>query len=139
MNSYLTVEEANKYFEFHAYEDEWNSVEESKKDTLLEKASREIDKFNLFFIDTKATKEQVLEFPRKGQDAIPTEVKNATCEMAIYLLLKKKNKSHITNNKLGINSVNLNGVSYAYNGNGFIPDEVLDILKPYINLSGRVF
>lgn len=138
MNSYLTVEEANKYFEFHAYEDEWNSVEESKKDTLLEKASKELDKFNLFY-RYKSHKRTSIRIPKKRAGRYTYRSKNATCEMAIYLLLKQKNKSHITNNKLGINSISLNGVSYSYNGNGFIPDEVLDLLKPYINLSGRVF
>lgn len=91
-NSYISVADANKYFETRLHSDEWSNASELEQRNALVTATSKIDMQRL--IGKKAKKDQVLAFPRQlyvnghwhVQDKVPKEVLYATCEEAIALL-----------------------------------------------------
>lgn len=106
-DSYLTVAEANSYFEYRSGVATWDNIASNStgtlsatavKERLLRQATREIDN-NLRFYGQKytdtfynASDYQALQFPRNdmidanGNVYIPDEVKDATCEQALWIL-----------------------------------------------------
>jgi hypothetical protein len=106
-NSYISVLDANTYFNYKHNVDQWNNLSSAtnataantQKEGLLRQATAEIDNEFRFFEDKYYTGQlgdtanyQALEFPRTSNiDAtntvyIPQIVKDATCEQAIYIL-----------------------------------------------------
>lgn len=89
-NSYVTVAEADLYFDNRAHASDWHEV--SDKDKLLMTASQQIDWY-LKFKGDKADYSQSMKWPRIGilypdeteypDDIIPPEVKVAVYEMAL--------------------------------------------------------
>lgn len=106
-DSYVSVSYANTYFTERIISDNWSNIltnstgtltATSKKEALLKQATREIDQ-NLRFCENKyswgmfgASDYQKLQFPRRSNmDAtgalyIPIEVKDATCEQALWIM-----------------------------------------------------
>ena len=90
-NSYTTLAEANTYFAGRLGGEAWGAVE--NKSIALITATSELDKLNYY--GSKTNTNQALKFPRSGirdedmvlfdEDQIPTPVKRATCELALYL------------------------------------------------------
>jgi hypothetical protein len=90
-NSYVTALEAQAYFSARVGGEAWDDVDDVE--VALITATAEIDR--LSFYGAKTDPDQALKFPRTGtvddervvyaDDQIPTVVKHATCEMALYL------------------------------------------------------
>lgn len=87
-NSYLTVEEADAYWEAHLYADAWNDTD---KEAAVIWATRVMDA-SFVWTGQAATATQALGWPREGMytrngfpianDVIPVDLKNATAELA---------------------------------------------------------
>lgn len=90
-NSYVTLGEANTYFAGRLGGEAWADVENGT--LALITATAEIDKLNFYGMKTNSA--QALKFPRLNilddegwvydSNVIPVPVKQATCEMALYL------------------------------------------------------
>lgn len=96
-NSYLTLDEADTYFEDRLHVDVWDAASDADKDNALVTACRLIEAHRLkvrreadpAFGDVLApmTPGQALAFPRYGDDGkVPVPVWQAQCEEAIALL-----------------------------------------------------
>ncbi len=93
INSYITLKEANEYFNTRLNNEAWLSLDENKKIASLIQASQIIDSKN--FIGQKADSSQLLKFPRKNviydgailpSNEVPRAIKQAVCELAIHLI-----------------------------------------------------
>lgn len=95
-NSYLTVAEADAYFETRLQATRWTSiVDDVVKETALIMATRVIDS-RICFTGVAATGTQALAWPRAGmfnrngfaigEDVVPQALKDATAELAYMLL-----------------------------------------------------
>lgn len=85
MSQYINLTDANTYFEDLRFEtDAWDSASDAEKNKALSIATADIDRLNFYGI--KAVKTQELEFPRKGQTAVPKEIGYACCEQAYCYL-----------------------------------------------------
>ena len=98
-NSFLTVEEADTYFETRLYSDKWiqspTDAQLTEKETALISASRFLSSY-FQYVGTKTWQYQILAFPRIGlydydgwwldYYTIPEKVKEAAAEFAIYQL-----------------------------------------------------
>ncbi len=90
--SYLTVSEANTYFATRLYTLAWDEASSANKTIALEEATVRIDRlrFSGWLVDG----DQANEFPRyydwdsgaDGTEEVPTEIENATAEIALALL-----------------------------------------------------
>lgn len=106
-NSYVSVTDADSYFSTRNISTSWSNILSNSTGTLqattvkenyLIQATREID-YNFKFFESKynqgiigSSDYQVLEFPRSsntdadGDLYIPQEVKDSTCEQALWIL-----------------------------------------------------
>ena len=93
-NSYLTVVEAQAYFDTRIGSDVWDDAAEEVQKALLVNATRMLDQSYIWNGDV-ASSTQALRFPRDyvyncdaellDSDTIPTEIQNATCEMLLFV------------------------------------------------------
>lgn len=97
-NSYITVADANDYFDGALYRTDWpagsSGADLALKQTALVTATRHLDR--LIWKETRTTFTQRLQWPRVGlvdrdgnyldADTIPQEIKDATCELALHIL-----------------------------------------------------
>lgn len=94
-DSYITVADADLYFLTRLESTDWTDASAGDKEIALKQATRTLDQmFN--WAGTILVSTQALGWLRQGvynceeilldEDEIPTEIENATCEMAIYLL-----------------------------------------------------
>lgn len=84
-DSYVSVEEADAYFESFGNTD-WTTAEESAKEIALRVATRDIDLiWGPIYRGTPFTLTQSLLFPRV-REGIPTGLKRATFELALLVL-----------------------------------------------------
>lgn len=111
-NTFVTLEEAEIYFEERFDSNEWFQIEEKEKEALLTYASKKINRLD--FTGTKAEEAQPMEFPRNF--GTPQDIKDAVCEEAISLLKGKEN-THIQNQENNISSISLGvgAISYVSN------------------------
>ena len=138
-NSYISLADANLYFEARANSDSWNDLadDEDKKRYLLT-ATQLIDYED--FAGSRQSATQALKFPRTGlpyQDGIsidgiiPLQVQRAGCEMAIHLIDTDMSKLDTTN--APIESVKVGSVQLDYkidsNDNSTVPS---DTLPPFV-------
>lgn len=88
-NSYVTVVEAGLYFDNHVYASAWATVPNAEA-TLIYAATLLDTLVNFFGL--KETLTQSMEWPRilpttsDYDGIIPKQIKNAQCELALYLL-----------------------------------------------------
>ncbi|MEB3501381.1 DnaT-like ssDNA-binding protein [Pasteurella multocida] len=109
-DSYVTLEEANKY---HAHRNSafaWQELDDETKARRLVSASDFLD-FNYRFLGRKVDPTQLREFPRTntgGTDSkgIPTSVKYAVFELALYENLNENPDSEMSSVRVGPLSVN---------------------------------
>jgi hypothetical protein len=84
MNPYVTVEDADAFFETRIHNEYWLDAETEEKLASLVTATRAID--CLSFISSKTEVSQEREWPRGGVAEIPEGIKIACCEEALSLL-----------------------------------------------------
>ena len=98
-NSYSTRQEADTYHDTHLYGDSWASADGWKKASALIWATRLLDE-QLSWLGTKASSTQALRWPRTDvmdadgyefpSTSIPVWLRNATAELARYLLTEDR-------------------------------------------------
>jgi len=90
-NTYATSEEAEEYFGARLHSTVWTSATDATKEVALLHGAAVLDA-HISWSGQKLTEDQVMAWPRKLRIAqadpsvIPSVVKAAQCEMALYLL-----------------------------------------------------
>lgn len=121
-NSYVTLEDADEYFEASLDNALWLSYTPMERETGLIVATRDIEAIAFSGDKHDPVTPQALHFPRRldGLVIIP-EVATATCEQALWRLGKWRSPDMIDRRELqaqGVMSVSLDGVSESYDGGG---------------------
>lgn len=83
-NFYGTVLAATSYFTNRTNSTAWTDATNAQRVTALIEATQLID--NLNFKDDKTVSTQYLEFPRGGDTVVPTNIQNASYELALRIL-----------------------------------------------------
>ena len=92
-NSYVTLVEANNYFDTRLHSLKWNEATDEDKTKALLQATKRLER-EKYFGDRKSSS-QKLSFPRVGlgyidsillDNIIPEQLKDAQCELAIFML-----------------------------------------------------
>jgi hypothetical protein len=139
-NSYCTLEESNAYHEAHVYGDSWVNGDEDANTRALIWATRLLDE-QMDWKGYPTSTTQALRWPRiqvldrdghlyLPQDAIPTFLKQATAELARYLLAEDRT----TERGFGITSVTADTVSVDFDNHDVrpvLPASVLSIVSSY--------
>ena len=81
---YATLTEANAYFATRLHTDAWDAASDSNRNKALIEATRAIDLLN--YNGDKTDSEQETEFPRGGDEVVPTDIQIASYEIAYALL-----------------------------------------------------
>jgi len=81
---YLSVTEAQAYFDDRLNSEAWELATDVDKLKALKTATSKIN--NLRFAGKPAVDGQGNEFPRYGQTIVPISIQEATCELALVLL-----------------------------------------------------
>jgi len=136
MSTYITIEEADVYFNTRLWSDAWLNASLSDKIKALTMATQIIN--NLKFQGMKVSPNQDLEFPRDIHTQIPDNVKYACAEIAYTLLQGVDIEKEIA--KLRVVADRLPSVSVTYDTT-IIPENLLAgipsyrawvLLKPYL-------
>lgn len=148
-DSYVTLAEAEDYFDGKLHTSEWDNAGETTKEKALKEACRRINR--LTFKGEKYEEDQVLAFPRvfpvfnrvgvigfnyaedeDGYPVVPDEVKAAQCEEALALL-KYGNSARTKAQEQNVIRVSFGNVSEEYRaGLKLLSKEALELLKPYL-------
>jgi hypothetical protein len=98
-NSYTSLAEAEVYFESRPFSGKWTSASTAQKEAALVWATRLLDR-SITWQGSPYTLTQSLRWPRVGavtldgnlynSDVIPPELKEATAELALWLLTKDR-------------------------------------------------
>lgn len=84
MTPYLEIAEAQTYFDGRLHTDEWDYADDTQKTKALTMATRAIERLN--FKGSKASETQEWQFPRGTDTAVPQDILDACCEVALKLL-----------------------------------------------------
>lgn len=143
-NSYVTVAEADTYFEGRLYATDWTGATTENKTTALVMATTVLDDW-AEWVGSKADliENQALRWPRYNvehrdgewfdSDVIPAFLRRAVCEEAIYLLGKDPTAAPDTQ---GFSSLRVASLALAVDKSDrdkdtAIPDYVKAIIEPY--------
>lgn len=124
-NSFVTLEEAEVYFDERFDSDAWTNPDSKPDDGVKEKllitASKKINAFD--FVGAPLEKGQAMAFPRDYD--LPQDIKDAVCEEA-YSLLTQEAGIHKKNQESNISSISLGAGSVSYNApTGFSEEKIL--------------
>ena len=139
-NSYCTVEEATAYHAARLSSPEWTAASADNKAVAVIMATRVLDQ-QFLWAEYQSTKEQALRWPRTGildaselafvpSDSIPSELKNATAELA-WSLLKGDRTLDSDVEAQGLKSLTAGPVSLTFKDNvsaKVLPDSVFYML-----------
>lgn len=136
LNSYITVQGANEYFDTKYNAAVWDSVTNIDKQKALIEATRIIDTLNYKY--DKTDPDQLLEFPRNSKTEIPTAIKIATCEIALEIL--DGYDTNLETNNLQVLSHGYSSAKTQYTrdfvlehlGNGVPSSTAWRYLRPYL-------
>lgn len=125
-NTYVTIEEADEYFNEKLGADFWADLDETSKEKALVTASRQIDIQP--FLGRKADPEQEMSFPRiirgKKYDVL-NRIKAAVCEQTFELFSNNyENTSNVKSISLGAASI-----TFADNANFELSSETKLLLS----------
>jgi len=140
--NYLTIIEAQQYFNERLDTDAWDYADDTDKTKALAMATKAIDRLN--FIGDKTDESQELQFPRGGDAIIPTAINNACCEITISLLEGINSSAEIDD--IRVISARFDNVSTTYNGKiaqeyvvAGIPSAIAwQLLVPYLRDTQKV-
>jgi|SRR5262245_23981982 len=147
-NSYITVAEADAYFETHLYGEEWIASDDEDKEKALYMATRLLDQYDWKGLKANNST-QALRWPRSlvldregwfylDSATIPVFLKQATAELARYMTFGDRDKA-VDDQVSGIRSVTADVVSVEFDRIDKIkqiPPSVLAIIAPYIMSAG---
>jgi hypothetical protein len=136
-NSYLTREEADTYFETRLYSSAWTQAAAGLRDAALTWATRLLDRA-ITWNGAISSLTQSLRWPRTGAltldgqlyiaDVIPAELKEATAELALYLLRRDRTAD---TGREGIKSFEVGSLAFEFDKTTdapLIPDAVLQLI-----------
>ena len=108
-DSYVTLDEANRYHAIRSSADAWGELDGDEKARRLVSASDFLD-VNYKFLGSKAYSDQVRRFPRKDiggvdKNGIPTLVKIAVFELALQSDLNQNEEQKMSSVRVGPLSV----------------------------------
>lgn len=143
IDSYVTLTEANEYFDEKLCADEWRTADDITKERALKEACRRINR--LAFKGVKASETQLLEFPRmmpvfnrigvigfEDSGEVPEAVKAAQCEEALALL-RYGNSARTKAQEQNVIRVQFGNVTEEYRASlKLLSREALELLKPYL-------
>jgi len=157
-NSYISLEDAEDYFEMRLNNSDWNETTDVDKKKALITATKRIDYLN--FIGRKSSSNQPLEFPRvyshspnyffpEDQSIVsgtkPQQLLDATCEEALALIkqnnkLEEKLQDGIEKESIGDTSRTYNSdvVKFKQQGRGLVSPEAKSLLRGYIKSTVRL-
>ncbi len=130
---YVTLEEANTYFESRLHAEAWTNASDTDKQKALEMATRAIDRTPLKGV--KASWDQAHQFPRYPDTEVPQAVKDACCEEALAIL-ERGNSQRRRLQQEGVQSFSVGGLTETYwpgaRGRGLISEEARELLRPWL-------
>lgn len=137
-NSYVTLDEANTYFEARLNVKDWTDADDDTKNRSLVQATRRIDYED--FLGDRETNTQALKFPRvnigrlDGIDLdgiIPLQIKEAQYELAIYMLSVDTSQPSVNANTISEVSAGSVSVKYHIDSNDNVTQR-FDMLPPNV-------
>ena len=140
INSYVTLANAEIYFENRLYSDVWEDASENDKKRALITSTKSIERLN--FAGIKADEDQVLQFPRNDDSSVPAAVTDSVCENALALLDDKDIEVEIE--RMRIKSEKITDITTSYDTT-YAPENVMAgiasatawmMLKPYLRDAG---
>lgn len=144
-NAYITVADADTYFDERLGRTAWSGESTDQKERALIQATRRLDQEK--YEGTKNATAQALKWPRLWAtdddgdewdgDEIPTIVKHATCELALsYLKAEDEGKVPLLASGLeGFDSAKVGPIEFKRDQSfkaGELPDNVLRLLRPVL-------
>jgi hypothetical protein len=136
-NSYVTLAEANAYFETVPHDEHWTGSDDAKNRVLIT-ATRYLDNFEYY--GERCTTTQALKWPRKEYKVdgvkvdctfIPQPVKNATFELAHSLLFKGEALVGTTGTQGTYEEVELGDLKVKFKDSSQTPGVINNILDIY--------
>lgn len=131
-DTYCTLAEASTYFGTTFNNAVWTALSDATKEIALRMACQRMEQLN--YIGVPKVEGQTLQFPRSYTNSIydgtPQDVKNAQCELALYLY-QNQNNQVLTAQQMGLKSISLGNESYSF-GEGV--NGVNAILSPEANV-----
>tara|TARA_Y100000592_G_scaffold98700_1_gene172496 strand:- start:19535 stop:20062 length:528 start_codon:yes stop_codon:yes gene_type:complete len=136
-NSYVTLAEADAYFQTVPHDEHWTGSDD-KKNRVLITATRYLDNFEYYGI--RCTTTQALKWPRKDYKVdgveikctfIPEQVKNATFELAHVLLYKGEALVGTTGTQGTYDRVELGDLKVKFKESSQTPGVINNILDVY--------
>lgn len=141
-NSYATIQEGDDYHSTHLYADDWTDTDDDTKCKALQMATRLLDQWFEWNGET-ASNTQALLWPRdlvtgpngylEANDAIPTGIRDGTCELARQLIAENRTADSDTGTQ-GVKKVKAGSVELELTGTATskpIPDAVMGFVAPY--------
>lgn len=136
-NSYVTLAEADAYFETVPHDEHWTGSNDAKNRVLIT-ATRYLDNFEYY--GTRCSTTQALKWPRKDykvdgvkidETYIPQPVKNATFELAHSLLHKGEALVGTTGTQGTYEQVELGDLKVKFKDSSQTPGVINNILDIY--------
>lgn len=131
-NSYVTLAEANTYFDSRLYVDAWtNANDDDIRNRALVSATRRLELEKYY--GTKTTTTQALSFSRQGLEyldgisldgIIPQQVKDAQCELALHMLTVDMSQGGVDTDTISEAQVGSIKVKYAIDKNDNVSTNV---------------
>jgi len=94
-NSYVSIADADLFFETRSYASAWTSASDENKEATLVQATRVVN-ISYYFLGSISSQTQALRWPRSSvydqdgrlyaDDALPKPLKDAVCDFALYIL-----------------------------------------------------
>lgn len=151
-NTYVSLAEANEYFNTRLGSDNWTSADDTNKEKALIQSARIMNEFR--YVGRKVTEDQPLAFPRLTigrtltdaelimystyTNSVPVEVKYAQCEQAIYLLEGEDNNRVLMQS--GVTNYSAGGASFSLYNDGYatLGPVARHYLSPFLTRGGRL-
>lgn len=142
-NSYISLADANTYFEDRLNSATWDEATDTDKSKALIQATQIIDQKD--FLGYKSVRTQSLKFPRTGLvddgidvdgSTIPKRVKDAVCELAIWCLSEDYTEP---NDMEAYQSIKIAVIEVqTRQGNKSMPPMVTRLLSPFMFSGTRI-
>ena len=136
MSSYLTIGEAQAYFNERLHTEPWDCATPVDKDKALAMSTKTLDRLNYLGCKTDLTQE--LQFPRDADTVVPQDIKDATAEIALALLdgidpeLEFENLSMVSQGYGVVKSTYDRGIVQEHYVAGIPSVTAWRMLKPYL-------
>lgn len=157
-NSYMTIEAADAYFSARLGSDAWHGASAEEKSAALQQATSNLDDFS--YVGYRNSPTQALNFPRaypynddpekqSSTIAIPTAIRKACCEEALYLLQNRGNAGGMSERQLlqaeGVRSFSTLGLSESYGssavdgaGGPALSTRARGLIRRWISMTGEI-